>query len=149
MSIALSRDHKLNERDEEDRIVQSGGLIARKSDEVGRPVGVPKIWHRSGQVPPMTVSRSLGDIDLSSQGVIGTPEILEYNITQCDRFFVLGSDGLFEFLSNEEVVKLVVPFWKKGDMKGAAEKLYNEAEQRWRNNEEVIDDITVIVIFLP
>ena len=150
MSIALSRDHKLSERDEVDRIYKSGGLIACKQDELGRPIGQLKIWHKNEEVPPIIVSRSLGDFDLSKDGVISRPEILEYNITQCDRFIVLGTDGLFEFLSNEEVVKLVVPFWKKGDVKGASEALHYEANLRWRGaNNVVIDDITIIVIFLP
>ena len=27
-----------------------------------------------------------------------------------DKFIVIGSDGIFEFITNEEVVKMVVPF---------------------------------------
>jgi len=31
-------------------------------------------------------------------------------MTEEDKFIVLGSDGIFEFLSNEEVVRIVVPY---------------------------------------
>lgn len=33
-----------------------------------------------------------------------------------DKFIVIGSDGIFEFITNEEVVRMVVPFWRLGDV---------------------------------
>jgi serine/threonine protein phosphatase PrpC len=65
------------------------------------------------------MSRSIGDLVAASVGVSYEPEILEYSITPDDRFIVLGSDGIFEFLSNEDIVKIVVPFWKQSDPQGA------------------------------
>ena len=95
------------------------------------------------------MSRSIGDLVAASVGVSYEPEILEYEITADDRFIVLGSDGVFEFISNEEVVKIVVPFWKAGDPQGACVALYKAAYATWIKEEEVIDDITAVVIFLP
>lgn len=94
------------------------------------------------------MSRSIGDECAGSVGVIHDPEFLEMAIIQEDKFLVLGSDGIFEFLPNEEVVKIVVPFWKVGDVKGACEKLLQEAQDRWVIEEEVIDDITCVIVFL-
>ena len=94
------------------------------------------------------MSRSLGDGVAASVGVICTPEILEFNLTSDDKFLVLGSDGVFEFLSNEEVVKMVIPYWKLGDIEGAVDRLERESVARWKMEEEVIDDITSLCVFL-
>lgn len=94
------------------------------------------------------MSRSIGDGCAASVGCIHEPEFLEMTVVPEDKFIVVGSDGIFEFLSNEEVVKIVVPYWKIGDVKGAAEKLMQEAQDRWVVEEEVIDDITCVIVFL-
>jgi serine/threonine protein phosphatase PrpC len=112
MSIALSRDHKPDEPDEQKRIIECGGRIEAYQDEEGNPLGPARVWLLEEDIPGLAMSRSLGDLVAASVGVSFQPEILEYNITPDDRFLVLGSDGVFEFLSNEEIVKIVVPFWK-------------------------------------
>ena len=94
------------------------------------------------------MSRIIGDGCATSVGVTHDPEFLEMAIIPEDKFIVLGSDGIWEFLPNEEVVKIVVPFWKVGDVKGACEKLLQEAQDRWVVEEEVIDDITCVIVFL-
>lgn len=94
------------------------------------------------------MSRSIGDWVAESVGVIAEPEILEYAINPDDKFIVMGSDGIFDFLKNEEIVKLTVPYWSRGDATGACNALAKEARARWMANEDVIDDITCIVIFL-
>lgn len=48
-------------------------------------------------------------------------------MTSEDKFIVLGSDGIFEFLSNEEVVRIVVPYWRVGNNQGACDALAKEA----------------------
>jgi serine/threonine protein phosphatase PrpC len=149
MSIALSRDQKPDEPDEQARILAAGGRIEAYQDEEGNPLGPARVWLLDEDIPGLAMSRSIGDLVAASVGVSFEPEILEYNITPEDRFIVLGSDGVFEFLSNEDVVKIVVPFWKTGDTKGACNALYKEAYNKWCIEEEVVDDITAVVIFLP
>lgn len=61
---------------------------------------------------------------------------------------MVASDGIWEFLSTQEVADIVNLFYKKNDAEGAADKLVKEARERWEKEEEVIDDITCIVIFL-
>ena len=46
------------------------------------------------------MSRSLGDGVAASVGVIAVPEILEFALQPEDKFIVMGSDGVFEFISN-------------------------------------------------
>ena len=65
-----------------------------------------------------------------------------------DKFIILASDGIWEFISNEEVVDIVKDYYLENNIEGAIEHLYNEASKRWIMEEEVIDDITVIIIFL-
>ena len=61
---------------------------------------------------------------------------------------MLASDGVFEFLSNEDIVKLVIPYWKVQDPEGAVDLIERKAVTHWTEEEEVIDDITSICIFL-
>ena len=49
------------------------------------------------------MARSLGDLVAASVGVIPEPEVLEFEIDVNDRFIVLASDGVWEFLTNENV----------------------------------------------
>jgi len=65
-----------------------------------------------------------------------------------DKFVILASDGIWEFISNTEAVEVVVPYWQKNDLTGAVNHLIRISEQRWREEDEVIDDITCILIFL-
>ena len=51
-------------------------------------------------------------------------------------------------MTNEEVVDIVKDYYLENNIQGAIEHLYNEASKRWIMEEEVIDDITVIIIFL-
>ena len=47
------------------------------------------------------MSRSFGDGAAAEVGVLADPEILEMNLTEQDKFIVLASDGVWEFLSND------------------------------------------------
>jgi serine/threonine protein phosphatase PrpC len=131
MSIALSRDHKPNEADESARIILSGGRVEAYQDEHGNPFGPCRVWLRNQNIPGLAMSRSFGDKVASSVGVVAEPELLEFELTADDKFVVVGSDGVFEFLSNEDVVKIVVPYWRRRDTEGAAEALAREARAAW------------------
>jgi serine/threonine protein phosphatase PrpC len=148
MAVALSRDHKPDEEDEAARILSRGGRIEAYRDENGDPLGPARVWLRDRQYPGLAMSRSLGDAAAASVGVIADPEILECSLSPDDRFVVIASDGVFEFLSNEDVVRIVVPYWKLHDVQGACERVVQEAELRWRKEESVVDDITALVLFL-
>jgi len=57
------------------------------------------------------MSRSLGDRIAHSVGVSSVPEVLEYTLDSDDKFIVIASDGVWEFISNYEVAQLVFPFY--------------------------------------
>eukprot|EP00828_Plagiopyla_frontata_P024097 TRINITY_DN3076_c0_g1_i4.p8 TRINITY_DN3076_c0_g1~~TRINITY_DN3076_c0_g1_i4.p8 ORF type:complete len:106 (+),score=26.20 TRINITY_DN3076_c0_g1_i4:994-1311(+) len=98
-------------------------------------------------MPGLAMARSFGDNVASIVGVIAEPEVTKHEITNKDKFMVIGSDGIFEFLSNEQVAQIVEPFFKKNEPTKAAEKLVKEATLSWQKEDGPIDDITCIVIF--
>ena len=94
------------------------------------------------------MTRSIGDLVAQSVGVTSFPDVLEVDLTRNDKYIVIASDGVWEFLNNEQVAEIVWPFFDKKDAEGAAEALVRKSYQRWKEEEEVVDDITCIVIFL-
>lgn len=95
------------------------------------------------------MSWSLGDDIVRSVGVICDPEIREIELEEQDKFIIIASDGLWEFISNREVLDMVIPHWEEGNPVKAAEVLEREAVKRWKaNSPQSIDDISIIVLFL-
>jgi serine/threonine protein phosphatase PrpC len=76
-------------------------------------------------------------------------EILELDMCKDDKFIVIASDGVWEFLQNEDVANIVYPYFEKRNAEGAAEALVRESYLRWKHEEDdIIDDITCVIIFL-
>ena len=94
------------------------------------------------------MSRSFGDDVAHMIGVTSKPEIKEFKLSEEDKFILLGSDGIFEFISSDDSVNMVKDFYLKNDINGALNHLYKTSSQKWIMEEEVIDDITLIIIFL-
>ena len=144
----LTRDHKPDEQDEYARIIAVGGRIEAFKDLNGEPMGPVRVWVQHEDVPGLAMSRSLGDKVAQSVGVLPDPEILDYTLTAHDKFILIASDGVWEFMSNVDVARLVYPYVEKNAPEAAANMLVKEATKRWKKEEEVIDDITWIIIFL-
>ena len=144
----LTRDHKLNEEDEKKRIIEKGGRIEAYKDEEGDFVGPERVWLKGENLPGLAMSRSFGDDIAHSVGVVSQPEILEYKLLNEDKFIMLASDGIWEFISSDECVNIVKDYYLKDDIDGALNYLYKESSKRWIMEEEVIDDITLIIMFL-
>ena len=49
------------------------------------------------------MTRSMGDGVAHSVGVTADPEVKEFTLGLNDKFIVIASDGVWEFLSNEDV----------------------------------------------
>ena len=143
----LTRDHKPSEPDEMDRIIASGGKVEAYRDNYGNFVGPERVWKKEGDAPGLAMSRSFGDEVAHTIGVIVNPEINEYPLYDEDKFLILASDGIWEFISSEEAVNIVKDFYLENDIEGALTYLYKEASKRWIMEEEVIDDITIILVF--
>ena len=144
----LTRDHKPNEEDEKKRITEKGGRIEAYKDEEGDFVGPERVWLKGEDVPGLAMARSFGDDIAHTVGVISQPEIFEYKLLNEDKFILLASDGIWEFISSDECVNIVKDYYLKDDIDGALNYLYKESSKRWIMEEEVIDDITLIIMFL-
>lgn len=75
------------------------------------------------------MSRSFGDEVAHSAGVIAEPEISEYYFVHEDKFVIIASDGIFEFISSDECVSMLKNFYLKDDIDGAMYYLYKESSK--------------------
>ena len=148
MGIPLNRDHKADEPDEQQRILSSGGRVAAYRDMQGNPLGPARVWHLNEDIPGLAMSRSFGDQAAAEVGVNAIPEITEMNLLESDKFLILASDGVWEFISNDQAVNIVMPHYQNNSAEKAAEALIREALKRWQEEDTSIDDITCIIIFL-
>ena len=156
---ALSVDQKPDRADERRRIVECRGRVEPCKGAHNEPIGPPRVWLPTQDVPGLAMSRSFGDLIAASVGVIARPEVDELVRggggagggvrlgEEC--FVVLGSDGVWEFMSDEDVVDLV---GRVGGVNGeraeeAARAVVEEATRRWQREEEVIDDITCVIVY--
>ena len=148
ISENLSRDHKPTIPEEAERILKVGGRIRPMLDEDGEFIGPLRVYMKEKEMPGLAMTRSFGDYFGSTAGTISEPEVTEHVFKEEDKFIVIASDGLYEFIESEEVVKLVGEFYKKNDIVGCCEFLYKESYRRWIDEEEdTVDDITIIVVF--
>ena len=145
-AIDLSRDHKPTEKDEAKRILENDGRIQPFTEE-GEFVGPERVWIKEEEVPGLAMTRSFGDRVAATVGVMSEPEIKEFLFDEGDKFMIIASDGIWEFISSQECVEIIDKFYEKGDLKGCCEFLYEESSKRWLKEEEVIDDTTLILVF--
>ena len=145
----LSRDHKPAEADESRRINLMGGRIKRCYDEDHkRFVGPDRVWMKNKDEPGLAMTRSLGDKIAHNIGVTDEPEFKTFPYDGTEKFIIVASDGLWEYVNGDQCISIVKPFYEEGlDSQEAALALTKEAFRRWKRKEVAIDDITVVVIF--
>lgn len=121
VAMDLSCDQTPFRKDEYERVRQCGARVLSvdqvegiKDPEVqswgeeesddGDP---PRLWVKDGMYPGTAFTRSVGDATAEGIGVVAVPEVKEVRITPEVLFFVVASDGVFEFLSSQVVVNMV------------------------------------------
>ncbi|EQC24995.1 hypothetical protein SDRG_17115 [Saprolegnia diclina VS20] len=142
----LSVDHKPDVPAELSRILATNGRVFEW--------GVPRVWLKDVDMPGLAMSRSFGDSVATSVGVISDPDCSELDVPACATraraFVVVASDGLWEFLPSEQVVALCTKCLQDGyDPQTMCDMLVAEALERWLDEEDVVDDITVNVLVFP
>lgn len=100
------------------------------------------------QMPGLAMTRSFGDKAGRKAGTNGDPEMLTHKISEKDKFIVIASDGVWEYLENEEVMNIVIPFFLKNDLDLAAEKVVRISSEIWHKLSYSRDDITLIIVSL-
>jgi len=142
-TFTASRQHKPHDTAEQQRIVAAGGSI-----KIGKPRCRKAVLSRAYGPNGfgIAMSRSFGDLCMKNLGVIVEPSVVKTPLPQ-NACAVLGSDGLFEFVSPAEVPSLLDRSAAQG---GAAcvEALVNEAHRRWLQEEAGLycDDISCLLL---
>jgi serine/threonine protein phosphatase PrpC len=101
-AVEVSVDHKPDREDEMKRIVAHGGRVFAVEYDDGVD-GPPRVWLGHMDIPGLAMARSLGDTVAHTAGVISDPEMHSVTLTSDDKVMVWASDGLWEFMSNQEV----------------------------------------------
>jgi len=176
-ALEMTPDHKPEIPAERARINKTGIGEVRL-----RPNDIPhRVFKKGFQLPGLAMSRSLGDLVAQECGVSHVPEIRIEPVTDQHQLMLMCSDGVWEFLSNEEALGIVQnhvnDFIKKAakkkgggeadamkamatdgtldkiirdNMQAGCEKLAKRSFDLWVENEgDVVDDITVIAVYIP
>eukprot|EP01038_Epipyxis_sp_PR26KG_P010672 gene10672-14332_t len=117
-----------------------GTNLGEEIDEVGDP---PRVWDNTLERPGCAFTRSIGDAVAEKCGVTAEPEILEWDISMDDKFAVIASDGVFEFITSQNVIDMIAKF--KNPLE-AAKHVVAEAYRLWLTYDDRTDDITIIII---
>lgn len=133
----LSKDHKPHMVDEKKRIEKLGGKIYYDGYD----------W----RISDLSVSRAFGDMDASPY-VTHKPEIFKYKIPKNSKFIILGCDGLWDVLSNQEVSNFVLNklenteklnFMSRNSPNNIAYSLAKYAIEKGST-----DNVSIVIVFL-
>ncbi|CAO2148786.1 unnamed protein product [Urochloa humidicola] len=93
------------------------------------------------------MARAFGDFCLKDFGLICVPEVSYRQITEKDEFIILATDGVWDVLTNQEVVDVVASC---SDRSIAARSVVDLANQAWRFKYPTskTDDCATICLFL-
>ncbi|GJM87761.1 hypothetical protein PR202_ga03751 [Eleusine coracana subsp. coracana] len=131
VATALTSDHTAGREDERRRIESSGGYVSCGSSGVWRVQDC------------LAVTRSFGDASMKPW-VTGEPEVARRRLTPDCRFVVLASDGLWDKVSCQEAVDVVVAAAGTAAASvGPCKDLVAMARSRGSR-----DDVTVMVVDL-
>jgi len=143
----LSYDAKPDNPTEKKRIYENGGVVMQVLDENDEAIGPFRVWMKGKTYPGLAISRTIGDADAKKIGVIPNPQFIEYTINSKTRYIIACSDGIWEFISNEEVMRIANNYYIKNDPAGLCHELTNKSTALWLKEDVCVDDITVVVAF--
>ena len=143
----LSFDNKPENPQEKERILKMGGTVEKLKNKKGHGIGPYRVWIKNKDYPGLAMSRSIGDFHGKKVGVIADPEIIEYNLSIYSKFITICSDGVWEFLNNEDVMNIGKKFYLENNPRGFCKELISKSVQYWEKEDSAIDDITVVIVF--
>ena len=123
----ITRDHRVDDPGERERIEASGGVVR----------GAYVMHEGAGLMP----TRTLGDVFFEPVGVIATPDTASEELLTDDQWLVAACDGLFDVMGNQEVAAIVN---QTDSAREAADALSQEALVHRMG----MDNLTVIVVDL-
>ena len=143
----MSIDAKPNLSKEKERIIKNGGEVRIGKNNKGKNIGPFRVYAKGMDQPGLAMSRSLGDFLCKKIGVSNEPTFKEYIIDESCKYLVLGSDGVWDYLDNEEIMKIGNKHYLSNNLEGFCQEVIGNATYRWENEDSVIDDITLIAVF--
>ncbi|XP_042418481.1 probable protein phosphatase 2C 33 isoform X1 [Zingiber officinale] len=143
IAIQLTVDLKPSLPREAERIRRCRGRIFALRDEPE----VARVWLPNHDSPGLAMARAFGDFCLKDFGLISVPEVSYRLITENDDFIVLATDGVWDVLSNNEVISIVASAHERSS---AARFLVESAVRAWKSKYPAskIDDCAVVCLFL-
>ena len=133
----LSIDHEPNSPNEYRRIIQCNGRVDKLKNEFGEEMGPPRVFDKDtdSTSPGIAMSRSIGDDIAKKLGVIYEPEVFFYELNFESKILVIGSDGLWGCMSNEEVIEFLGDCYDDNiKVEQAAEMLVERAKNKRNEN---------------
>lgn len=143
IAVQLTVDLKPDIPSEASRICSCEGRVFAAEEEPD----VYRIWMPDDDCPGLAMSRAFGDFCLKDYGLIATPDVFYRKITKQDEFVVLASDGIWDVLTNNEVINIVASAPRKST---AAKMLVKRAVKAWmyKYPGSKIDDCAAVCLFL-
>ncbi|KAK7380067.1 hypothetical protein VNO78_32443 [Psophocarpus tetragonolobus] len=120
-AIVLTREHKPIFPLERARIQKSGGFVSPDGRLLGR----------------LEVSRAFGDRQFKKVGVVATPDLYSFEVTNTEHFIILGCDGLWGVFGPSDAVDFVQKLLNEGlPVAIVSRRLVREAvrERRCKDN---------------
>ncbi|KAL3857682.1 hypothetical protein ACJMK2_012324 [Sinanodonta woodiana] len=174
-SEMLTMDHKPSDPEEKRRIEESGGQVVAKAGVQRVVWNRPRINHKGpirrsthiDKIPFLAVARSLGDLwsynYLNEQFVVSPePDVSVHELKPGrDRCLIIGSDGLWNMVTPEEAVSLVVDLEYQFEYKiihdmsvpvsywiNPAQRLVQRALQKWKARNLKADNTSCMVVLI-
>lgn len=145
--VELSHDHKPNDKVEKMRIIEAGGRVEPFQENNGQFIGPDRVWLQHEQLPGLAMSRSIGDLVAAHVGVISEPEVIIHELSPQDKFLIIASDGIWEFISSHHCIRIISEYYETNNLEKACDALMAEAIKHWNAEDNVVDDITFILVF--
>ena len=141
--VELTFDHSPFLPGETERIERCGGRVLEAN-------GIGRVYLKDEKSPGLAMTRSFGDDVASTVGVTSDPDHVVRSFAGEDRFIILGSDGIFDFLSYNFISSVVSEMMRKGrDPQVISERLVYDAVKKWKTGKnEYVDDVTAVVVYL-
>jgi len=116
-------------------------------DEAARVV----CYSPNGSRFALGMCRSIGDLGFTSSGVLHSPDITKHVLEDRDKWLILATDGIWEFITYDDAVEIVSESWKlHPNATMATRALIARAKQLWFEIEgDYRDDITATVVDIP
>ncbi|KAI3706008.1 hypothetical protein L1987_76260 [Smallanthus sonchifolius] len=143
VAVQLTVDLKPNLPAEAERIRKCRGRVFALQDEPD----VTRVWLPNNDSPGLAMARAFGDFCLKDFGLISVPDIFYRRLTEDDQFVVLASDGIWDVLTNKEVVDIVASAESRSS---AARAVVESAVRAWKYKYPTskVDDCAVVCLFL-